>query len=254
MVEDFYFDVVRKCLRRGLLAAEDKILVVCGGPTDEEVLRNAQFANFTLSNIDNGNSGDVENLPYDAESFDAVIVHSGLHHCASPHRGLLEMYRVAKRVVILFEPVDSLATKAGRLVGLGQTYEFASVFDCNLKSGGWRNTSIPNWVYRFRPDEIRQTVCCNAPFGPHRIEFYYRTRIPWRQLKTRRNKLFLCCAVLLAPLMRLLDFVGPVFSNNMACVITKPRLPDEGFKWLKQDKSSWSADPAWFQDRFGKIS
>lgn len=254
MVNDFYLDVVQKCLRNGLLTTDGRILVVCGGPTDEDVLHAAHFGNLTLSNIDNGNCGDVENLPYDTKSFDAVIVHSGLHHCASPHRGLLEMYRVARRAVILFEPVDSLATRVGRLIGLGQTYEFASVFDCNLKSGGWRNTSVPNWVYRFRPEEIRQTICCNAPFGPHRFEFYYRTRIPWRQLKTRKNKLFFCCALVLGPLMRLLDLVGPVFSNNMACIITKPHFPEEKFEWLKQDETGWSADPAWFRARFGETS
>jgi len=254
MVDNFYLCVLKKALQGSLIRRTDKILLVCGGSTDSAVLHAAGLNNFTLSNIDNGASGDVENLPYEAQSFDAVIVHSGLHHCASPHRGLLEMYRVARRVVILFEPVDSLATKMGRLIGLGQTYEFASVFDCNLKSGGWRNTSVSNWVYRFRPDEIRQTICCNAPFGPHRFNFYYRTRIPWRQLKTRKNKLFLCCALVLAPLMRLLDFVGPVFSNNLACIITKPCLPEEKFKWLRHDENGWSADPAWFRDRFGETS
>ena len=30
-------------------------------------------------------------------AFDFVVVHQGLHHCHSPHRGLLEMYRVARR-------------------------------------------------------------------------------------------------------------------------------------------------------------
>jgi len=254
MVDNFYLSVLKRALNGNLIRRTDKILVVCGGSTDSDALHAADLNNFDLSNIDNGASGDVENLPYKTHSFDVVIVHSGLHHCASPHRGLLEMYRVARRAVIFFEPVDSLATKVGRLIGLGQTYEFASVFDCDLKGGGWRNTSTPNWVYRFRSDEIRQTICCNAPFGPHRFNFYYRTRIPWRQLKTRKNKLFLCGALVLAPLMRLLDFVGPVFSNNMACIITKPRLPEEKFEWLKHDEVGWGADPAWFRDRFGETS
>jgi hypothetical protein len=45
-----------------------------------------------------------------------------------------------------------------------------------------------------------------------------------------------------------------VFSNNLACIITKPCLPEEKFKWLRHDENGWSADPAWFRDRFGETS
>ncbi len=247
----FYVDVLKAAIRSGALRPEDRVLVVCGGPKDEASLRAAGLSNFEMSNISGDIVIDVENLPHGDDSFDAVVVHSGLHHCASPHRGLLEMHRVARRCLVLFEPADNLVTRLGQKLGVGQTYEFAAVEDNGLKCAGWRNSSIPNWVYRFTASEIRQTICCAAPFGPHHFEFHYRTRIPWRQLRARRNKLPLLLATLAAPVLRVLDVLGPVSSNNLAAVVRKPELPHEAFPWLEQNGPTWSARRSWFKDNPG---
>ncbi len=249
--DSFYVEVLRSALDRGDLQPSDSLLVVCGGPKDEASLREAGFTNFTVSNISGDSAIDVENLAYPDGAFDAVIVHSGLHHCASPHRGLLEMHRVAKRCVILFEPADSLATRIGQKLGVGQTYEFAAVADNGLRCAGWRNTPVPNWVYRFTASEIRQTICCAAPFGPHKFHFHYRTRIPWTQLKMRKNKLPLLMATVAAPFLRILDAIGPVFSNNMAAVVVKPRLPEQAFPWLEPQDDHFVARRDWFARKFG---
>lgn len=249
--ESFYVDVLRAALREGALGPDDRVLVVCGSVRDEASLREAGLRNFEMSNIGGDVEVDVENLPYADESYDAVIVHSGLHHCASPHRGLLEMHRVAKKCIILFEPADNLVTRLGQKLGIGQTYEFAAVQGNGLECGGWRNTSVPNWVYRFTASEIRQAINCAAPFGPHRFSFHYRTRVPWGQLRARRNKLPLMLAAVAAPLLRLLDAVGPVASNNLAAVIVKPDLPAGKFPWLEQRGDEWVADSDWFKRKFG---
>ena len=249
--DPFYVDVLRAALRDGALRADDRVLVVCGGVRDEASLREAGLRNFELSNIGGDVEVDVENLSYPDAAFDAVIVHSGLHHCASPHRGLLEMYRVAKKCIILFEPADNLVTRLGQRLGIGQTYEFAAVQGNRLECGGWRNTSVPNWVYRFTASEIRQTINCAVPFGPHRFSFHYRTRIPWRQLRVRHNKLPLMLAAIAAPVLRLLDAVGPVASNNLAAVIVKPDLPAGKFPWVEQRGTEWAADSDWFNGKFG---
>lgn len=252
--DPFYVGVLKSALKTGALKIEDRVLVVCGGDKDEASLRAAGIQNFDLSNICGDVTVDVENLPHPNQSFDAVLVHSGLHHCASPHRGLLEMHRVAKRSLIIFEPADNFATKIGQRLGIGQTYEFAAVNDNGLSCGGWRNTSIPNWVYRFTASEIRQAICCAAPFGPHRFQFFYRTRIPWVQLQMRRNKIPLILVTLAAPFLRLFDAIGPVFSNNMAAVIVKPEMPRERFQWLEDAATSdgYRAKREWFTDKFGK--
>jgi SAM-dependent methyltransferase len=248
--DPFYVQVLQSARQTGALHADGKVLVVCGGAKDEASLREAGLSHFEISNISGDQVIDTENLPYPDGSFDTVIVHSGLHHCASPHRGLLEMHRVARRSVILFEPADSLVTRIGQKLGIGQTYEFAAVADNGLRCAGWRNTSAPNWVYRFTASEIRQAINCAAPFGPHRFLFHYRTRIPWTQLKMRRNKLPLALACAAAPLLRLLDAIGPVFSNNMAAVIVKPELPAQAFPWLELKDGRFEASAQWFSGRF----
>jgi SAM-dependent methyltransferase len=251
--DPFYVDVLRAALRDGALRADDRVLVVCGGDKDEASLREAGLRNFELSNIGGDVEVDVENLSYPDAAFDAVIVHSGLHHCASPHRGLLEMYRVARKCIILFEPADNFVTRLGQSLGIGQTYEFAAVQANGLECGGWRNTPVPNWVYRFTASEIRQTINCAAPFGPHKFRFHYRTRVPWRQLRARRIKLPLLLATVAAPLLRLLDAAGPVASNNLAAVIVKPDLPAGKFPWLEKRGAEWVADAAWFRGKFGQV-
>jgi SAM-dependent methyltransferase len=249
--EAFYVEVLKAAMRDGALKQDDRVLVVCGSVRDEASLREAGLRNFEMSNIGGDVEVDVENLPYPDAAYDAVIVHSGLHHCASPHRGLLEMYRVAKRCVILFEPADNLVTRLGQKLGIGQTYEFSAVHGNRLECGGWRNSSVPNWVYRFTASEIRQTIKCAAPFGPNRFSFHYRTRVPWRQLRARRNKLPLIMASLAAPVLRVLDTVGPVASNNLAAVIVKPDLPKEKFPWLERREEEWRASKEWFRSKFG---
>ncbi|MBE2179416.1 MAG: methyltransferase domain-containing protein [Chthoniobacterales bacterium] len=247
----FYVSVLQSALRDGALRPDDRVLVVCGGPKDDASLRRAGLTNFEMSNISGDVAVDVENLAHADGSFDAVIVHSGLHHCASPHRGLLEMHRVASKCIILFEPADNFVTRTGRRLGIGQTYEFAAVADNGLRCAGWRNTSVPNWVYRFTAQEIRQTINCAAPFGPHTFNFYYRTRIPWRQLRARRNRLPLMLVMLAAPLLRLLDMFGPVTSNNLAAVVRKPDLPHEMFPWLQPGARVPEAKRSWFAGKFG---
>lgn len=250
--DPFYVAVLNSAIRSGALNRAESVLVVCGGSKDEASLRAAGLANFTISNISGDVTVDTENLPFPDGSFDTVIVHSGLHHCSSPHRGLLEMHRVARSCIILFEPADTLATRLGRKLGVGQTYEFAAVANNGLNCGGWRNTAVPNWIYRFTASEIRQTICCAAPFGPHGFHFHYRTRVPWTQLKMRRNKIPLILALLAAPILRALDAIGPVFSNNMAAVILKPRFPSQVFPWLEQQGANFVAQPGWFGKKFAR--
>jgi SAM-dependent methyltransferase len=248
--DPFYVAVLKAALRDGAMRVDERVLVVCGGVRDETSLREAGLRNFELSNIGGDIEVDVENLSYPDGAFDAVIVHSGLHHCASPHRGLLEMYRVAKRCIILFEPADNMVTRLGQKLGIGQTYEFAAVQGNRLECAGWRNTSVPNWVYRFTASEIRQTINCAAPFGPHRFKFHYCTRIPWRQLRTRRNKVPLIMAMIAAPVLRLLDVIGPLASNNLSAVVVKPDLPAERFPWLQPEGAGWAACRSWFESRY----
>ncbi len=101
VVTGFYCDVLRKLIARGEISTADSVLVVCGGPLDEAVMREVGFARFVISGLDgSAEQQDAERLSFADGSFDVVIARAGLHHCYSPHRALLEMYRVARKAAM----------------------------------------------------------------------------------------------------------------------------------------------------------
>src|SRR5215213_11423058 len=97
MARDFYDEVIRKLVRDGVLDTGMSVLVVCGGRLDRLVLESRGFRDVVISNLGRSPAGrdlgsfrwseqDAEQLTYDDASFDLAVVHSGLHHCHSPHR------------------------------------------------------------------------------------------------------------------------------------------------------------------------
>ncbi len=55
------------------------------------------------------------------------MVHAGLHHCGSPHRALLEMYRVARKAAVVFEARDSLMMRSAVALGFTNDFELEAV-------------------------------------------------------------------------------------------------------------------------------
>src|SRR5262245_10831139 len=109
VVTGFYVSVLTRLLIEGVLSLTDRVLVVCGGPFDAHVMALIGFKDAVVTGLaDAERQEDAEALSFDNGAFDVVIVHAGLHHCFSPHRALLEMYRVARKCVVAFESRDSL--------------------------------------------------------------------------------------------------------------------------------------------------
>lgn len=263
MVGSFYDEVIMSLVRDGVLDTGMKVLVVCGGRTDRLVLERCGFRDVVLSNLglppagkDLGSFGwseqDAERLTFDDDSFDFVVVHSGLHHCHSPHRALLEMYRVARRGVLLFEPYDNLLTRIGVKLNIGQEYEHASVYCNHSHHGGVGNTAVPNFIYRFTEPEIVKAIHCNAPYAKHDIRFFHRMRIPWTQLRKRRNKAFYYAVRAAQPALKLLETLAPRQCNNFAALIVKPDLPDQLHPWLSQDGGGIHLNEGWVHERYGR--
>jgi SAM-dependent methyltransferase len=136
VVTGFYCEVLRKLMAAEKISISDSVLIVCGGPLDESVMREVGFPNVKLTNIDGvEETQDAENLSYADGSFDVVVVHAGLHHCHSPHRALLETYRVARKAAIAFESRDSLLMRIA--VKLGFTMDYGD----RLRHGRWEGRS-----------------------------------------------------------------------------------------------------------------
>ncbi len=259
--QDFYGDVLDGLIRGGVLNTEMTVLVVCGGPTDRTVLKRSGFRDVTVSNVDERpheqdvapfewSYQDAERITFPDESFDFCIVHSGLHHCRSPHRALLEMYRVARKGLLLIEPYDNLVTRLGVRLNIGQRYEHAGVFLNDFQHGGVAGTPIPNFVYRWSEQDIVKTISCYAPHAGHEIRFIHRMRIPWTQLRRRRDKTLYYLVWLGQPLLKALEFCVPKQSNNFAALILKPELPKALQPWLRMEGESIALNDQWLADRY----
>ncbi|SCL30803.1 Methyltransferase domain-containing protein [Micromonospora rhizosphaerae] len=260
-MQDFYGEVVGQLLRNRVLDTRMAVLVVCGGEIDRAVLARYGFRDVVISNIDSRPERaefppyewcyqDAERLTFEDESFDFCLVHSGLHHCHSPHRALLEMYRVARRGLLLFEPYDNLMTRLGVRLNLGQEYEHAGVFCNDCHHGGVGNSDIPNYVYRFTEQEIIKTINCNAPYARHQIRFVHRMRVPWTQLRRRRNKTLYHLIQLARPALKLVEVCAPKQSNNFAALVRKPELPQALHPWLRHDGEAIRLDDRWVASRY----
>lgn len=260
-MQDFYAEMIGRLLRGGVLTTDMRILVVCGGDVDKKVLQDHGFKRVVISNVDQRpdkaafapyawSHQDAEALTFDDESFDFCIVHSGLHHCYSPHRALLEMYRVARRGILLFEPYDNLITRLGVRLNIGQEYEHASVFYNGGHHGGVANGPIPNFIYRWTESEIVKTIRCNAPMARHRIHFTHRMRIPWTQLRGRRSKTLYTLVRLAQPALRLVELCFPKQSNNFAALVLKPSLPTALHPWLHHDGEAIRLNQRWLTARY----
>jgi SAM-dependent methyltransferase len=248
----FYTSTLKELLRRNTLSLDSRILVACAAKLDKLVFQELGFTNVIMSNLDTRaptgafapfewHYEDVENLTYPDDSFDFCIVHLGLHHCQSPHKGLLELYRVSRNGVLVVEPCDNFTTRVGVWLGFGQDYEIASVADDGWRNGGFRNTSIPNYIYRWSAREVIKTISTYAPHTRPRFLFFYSLCIPWLQLRLRRNKLPWILMSLAAPFLYLLTFLFPSESNNFAFVTLKPP-PESLHPWLKRSEQGPEID------------
>jgi len=261
-MRDFYIDILQDLLSKGALDLNMRILVLCGGPRDRAALLSCGIRAATISNVDPRMTGneyapfewkfqDAEHVSFENDSFDFCIAADGLHHCQSPHRALLEMYRVARLGIIVLEPRDNLTTRIGVRLGFGQDYETAAVHDNAAKFGGVRNTEIPNFVYRWTEREIEKTVQAYAPWGKHQFIYWYKLRLPWLQLRTRRSKAKLLLTMAAYPFLRLLTWIFPGQSNNFAFAILKPRVPQDLLPWVTLDGRNMKVNRAWLDRRYG---
>jgi ubiquinone/menaquinone biosynthesis C-methylase UbiE len=181
----FYEKSVEEWIKR----KDSTILVIGGGETDYNVFMALGFTNVTISNLDARITKDefhpfewsfqkAEELKYENESFDFVVIHAALHHCESPHRALLEMYRVARIGVIAFESRDSFLMNFLEAVDLTPTYEHIAVYYNGGEFGGVNNSSVPNYIYRWTERDIEKTISTYAPYAKHRFQYLYGSDVP----------------------------------------------------------------------------
>ncbi len=160
------------------ISLHQRVLIVGGSAEDEQILRQAGFTDIVNSNLPTDMERlavseaapatqhvalDAEQLDLPDDSFDLVFASEVLHHCSSPHRALCEMLRVSRRYVLFMEPNDSLAMELLVKMGFSFPYELPAVIDHDYRSGGVRDSHIPNFLYRWNGHEVFKTVSSYIP-------------------------------------------------------------------------------------------
>jgi SAM-dependent methyltransferase len=170
---DQFRAVFQRHLKSCNINTNESVLVIGGNRQDAEFLLQAGFRHITLTNLRSELEEEayedlgvrVKLLTIDAEqielpdgSFDVVFAHEVLHHCRSPHKALCEMLRVARRHIVLLEPNDSVLMRIITRTGFSFPYEIFAVVYHGYESGGVRDSSIPNFIYRWTTNEVCKTV------------------------------------------------------------------------------------------------
>lgn len=236
--------LLRDLVEEGVIRREDRVLTVCAANAERDVLMSLDFEDVVITGLDPSGSEtdhqpypwsrqDAMALAYEDGAFDVALVCDGLHHCSSPHRALLEMYRVAKRAIVVIESCDNALMRIAVRLRLTGAYELAAVQNNAGILGGVDNTSVPNHVYRWTEREFKKVVRSYDPTGRHRFIFRYGYNLPPVDHHPRSVR------PLIASLSAIARALGPRVArrqgNSFAMIAVKPQLPDDLWPWLALD-------------------
>ena len=254
----FYGRVLESLLDRWVIDRTMSVLVVGGGPGDRDVFRGLGFENVTITNVDGEPGGvapyrferqDAEALTYRDGVFDWAVVSAALHHCRSPHGALLELYRVASRGLLALEARDSALMRAAIRLHLADEYELTAVADHGFRSGGVRNTAVPNYVYRWTEREVEKTISSAAPHAQHEFIWFHELELPLSIFDVGGGRRRVGQALrLLQPAARAVAKVAPGQANLFAFAVVKT---DELQPWLRPGEDGPAPDEAEIRRRLG---
>ena len=240
-------------------ARDATILIVCGGEIDRDVFEALRFTSVMITNVDERldkdafqpygwSYADAENLPFADNSFDWGVVSAGLHHCHSPHRALLELYRVSRLGIIGFESRDSTSMRLALNAGLIDAYELVAVAGNGMVAGGVANTAVPNYVYRWTEREVEKTIASYAPHARHKYVYFRELAIPWSVVAAAggaRAKMLR----ILAPMARGVAKLIPSQSNLFAFTVIKMQGNDALQPWIQMGDEGPDLKPEWIRQR-----
>jgi SAM-dependent methyltransferase len=246
---EFVGNLVESLLRQGAISRDDSVLAICASTSERDLFLRLGFRNVTITNLDRRlradsfspykwSLQDAQNLGFDDDSFDVAFVSDGLHHCSSPHRALLEMYRVCRKTVVAVESRDSLMVRLADKLALTGHYELQAVVENGYSCGGVDNSCVPNYVYRWTEREFEKTISCFNPSAPHRFRYFYDLNLPRPSRPVARLAIDL-----LRPAERLLAAIFRKQCNSFAMVAFKPGPSEPTWSWLKRVGSNLAYKP-----------
>jgi len=258
---NFYVRIIKTLLGRGAVTRDMSVLAVCGGETDKKIFQQLGFTNVTISNLDSRMTGNefapyqwsfqnAEALIFPDDSFDLVVVCAGLHHCHSPHRALLEIYRVARRCAVALEARDSFLSRIAVQLGVVDEYELTAVIGNDYAFGGVKNTPVPNYIYRWTEREVIKTISSYSPYAAPRVLWYHEFAPPIANLRGRKSAKGLLILYAAYPALWLLTRLFKGQCNFFAFAVLKPDLSKEMFPWLKLESGKPTIDRDWVETNF----
>jgi ubiquinone/menaquinone biosynthesis C-methylase UbiE len=257
----FVQSTLERLVEDKVLAPSDSILVVCGGDAECVLFVEMEFPNVVISNLDermlsdqfaplDWSFQDAQDLTYEDASFDFVFVSDGLHHCASPHRALLEMYRVARKGIIVFESRDSLLMHTANRLGLSPEYELEAVINNDFCYGGVDNTQIPNFIYRWTEQDFEKTIKSFDPVGKQKFRYFYGVNLPYETATYKKTRLKYYAIKIADPFLKLFTRLFKKQCNSFAMVALKPQVPDDLWPWLAVEDEAIVFQRAYAQKHF----
>ena len=228
----FYSESLQWAVEKGHMHLSDRVLVVGGGESDRRAFHDLGFTQVLITNLA-PHAGqeeyapypwkreDAEDLSFEDDSFDWVVEHAALHHMGSPHKGFLEMLRVARKGVLAFEARDSLLMRLAVRWGLTSKFELEPIFISNGTGHGFRNLPIPNFITRWTENEVRKTVYSMYPAHEHMFQFFYGLRVPVERFRMARSPLFRLVGILLNLMAPLIDLLFKKQGNYFGFLVMK---------------------------------
>ncbi len=99
----------------------------------------------------------AENLSFEDESFDYVLIKEAFHHCPRPWLALHEAFRVCKKGVVLIEPNDTFTKKGIRKTITRKAKLILKILKGNkLFNKGYGFETVGNFIYSVNEREIEK--------------------------------------------------------------------------------------------------
>lgn len=260
---EFVASVFRSLASEHGFVETDSVVAVCANLAERELFLSLGFPNVVICGADLNATAeayapftwdpqDAHDLTYADRSFDFAFVSDGLHHCRSPHRALLEMYRVARRGVVVVENRDSATMRLANRIGLSPVYEIGAVVANDFSAGGWDHGAIPNHIYRWTESEFKKTIRSFDPVLRQEFLFFYSLNLEETVGAGSR----------LRPAVRAADAVGrnrafaSVFKkqfNTIAMVALKPDPGSGMWPWLAVEEGEITLRRSYVTEGKGRL-
>jgi hypothetical protein len=121
--------------------------------------------------------------------------------------------------------------RAAVRLGFTSEYEIESVVLDPSRTGGQRNSGIPNFVYRWTENEVRKTVESARPDRQNDIRFFYGLTVPTQRL-TMSSGLKRAAARLLGGALQAVFKLMPQQGNQFAFAVIDTGRPKP---WITRD-------------------